>query len=57
MRYVIYSKYLCICSGFYNEPIIPKFKGINNYKGNIKHSQDWSYTGSKQRIHLKIKMF
>ncbi len=46
-EYVIYSKYLCICSGFYNDKIIPKIKGIQNYQGNIKHSQDWSYTGSE----------
>tara|TARA_Y100000590_G_C15694311_1_gene1004565 strand:- start:801 stop:2297 length:1497 start_codon:yes stop_codon:yes gene_type:complete len=46
-KYKIISKYLCICSGFYTTPKIPNFKNMEKYKGKIKHSSDWSYTGKE----------
>jgi len=44
---IINSKYLCVCSGFYTTPKIPRFKGMEKFKGEIKHNVEWSYLGKE----------
>ncbi len=43
--YQVKSKYLAICSGFYNKPNIPIFHNQENYKGIITHSKEFSKIG------------
>ena len=53
--YILESKYLCICSGFYTDKKIPDFKNMNNYKGEIKHVQEWSKIGKEDENTFKNK--
>lgn len=43
----IKSKFLCIATGFYSDNYIPKIKGINLYKGELHHVQEWSEIKNK----------
>ena len=41
----IKSKYLAVCSGFYNKPNIIDLPQQNNFDGLLFHSKEFSYTG------------
>ena len=45
--HTIRAKYICICSGFYTDSKIPKFKGMHLYNGDIHHNTEWGYLGKE----------
>ena len=54
-EFKIVSTFLCVCSGIYSKPHIPNFKNMNLYQGDIYHSSEWSYTGTKTVNDFKDK--
>ena len=51
--YLIHAKFLVTCTGYYNyeQGYLPKFEGVENFKGDVIHPQKWpenyDYTNKK----------